>query len=335
MSFSPVNRLSHALQHIAQIPERHEERFQKADQNGDGQLSRDEFNSAAGHKGDGRHGARRVQRTFERLDLNKDGAISRDEAEFHAQDKQARAFLSAINRTADVLERKLDRILEIDDRAAGRFDRADGDGDGELTFEEFSQAHGRRRLGDRALKRLEARFDRLDSDGNGTISRDEALERAQDRQVSALDRLNGELQAFRDFVLSVQETLSGVAAPPPADDGSTLSGTGETVETTVTLAADADAPPADETVAATEDPAAAPLAETGEARADEPADPVVAEATGVETSASPEVLADQQTDPALQLLSAQGSQQIQPGARQIVLNYTQVSITTTTVSITA
>jgi len=106
-----------------------EKLFQRADKNGDGQISRDEWS--------------RRPRAFDRLDQNHDGFISREEAQTAVR-RRARNKRRFAEKALQRLDKNNDGQISRDEwvRNPKAFDRLDGNHDGVITREEL--AAGRR-----------------------------------------------------------------------------------------------------------------------------------------------------------------------------------------------
>jgi Ca2+-binding EF-hand superfamily protein len=102
--------------------------LRRADANGDGQISREEW--------------KRNPRAFDRLDGNRDGVISRDEAQQAARDRTERRH-KALERIDKNNDGQINR--EEWPRGPEAFDRLDQNHDGLLTREEIAAGRRHRR----------------------------------------------------------------------------------------------------------------------------------------------------------------------------------------------
>ena len=102
--------------------------LKRADANGDGQISRDEW--------------KRNPRGFDRLDGNRDGVISRDEAQQAARDRVERR-----HKALERIDKNNDGQISRDEwpRGPEGFDRLDQNHDGLLTREELAAGRRHRR----------------------------------------------------------------------------------------------------------------------------------------------------------------------------------------------
>jgi Ca2+-binding EF-hand superfamily protein len=102
--------------------------LRRADVNGDGQISRDEW--------------KRNPRAFDRLDSNRDGVISRDEAQQAARNRAERR-----HKALERIDKNNDGQISRDEwpRAPETFDRLDQNHDGLLTREELAAARHHKR----------------------------------------------------------------------------------------------------------------------------------------------------------------------------------------------
>lgn len=161
----------------AEMQQRVQARFARADANRDGFLTRDEAPARRqGVRGEGREdrGERRAERRerrselFARLDSNRDGVISRGEFENRAQ-RGDRAERRAFR--AERMERRGHRAGVRGQRGGGgfgRFDTVDRNRDGRISLAEAQAG---------AL----ARFARLDLNRDGRVTREER-QRARDQR---------------------------------------------------------------------------------------------------------------------------------------------------------
>lgn len=145
------------------------ERFERMDQNGDGQLTPNEMHRGRSRGEDGKSGQRGGG--FERIDANGDGQVSYEEMtavrpnmpqeRFDGLDKDGDGFLSHEEMRSGHQRRGSEGRRRD---PAQRFEKADANSDGELTFDEFSL---------HAEKMRRQLFDRMDADGNGVVSKEE------------------------------------------------------------------------------------------------------------------------------------------------------------------
>ena len=153
------------------MPNMTAERFERMDQNGDGQLTPNEIHRARARSGD-RDSDRRGERGrgFEHVDSNGDGQVSFEELtavrpnisheRFDGLDKDGDGFLSH-----EELRRGHRRGGEgRHGDPARHFEKADVNGDGELSFEEFSANAEEMRM---------RMFNRMDVNGDGVVTREE------------------------------------------------------------------------------------------------------------------------------------------------------------------
>ena len=111
-----------------------EKLFQRGDKNGDGQISRDEW--------------QRRPKAFDHVDQNHDGFISRDEAQTAARHRAERVQRGAgSERAVQRLDKNNDGQISRDEWLGdpGRFDRLDRNHDGVITRDELPQGRHRRR----------------------------------------------------------------------------------------------------------------------------------------------------------------------------------------------
>ena len=102
--------------------------FQRADKNGDGQISRDEW--------------LKRPKAFDRIDQNHDGFISREEAQTAARHRAARLKKHGGERATRLLDKNNDGQIARDEwvRNPKAFDRLDANHDGVITRDEMSRA---------------------------------------------------------------------------------------------------------------------------------------------------------------------------------------------------
>lgn len=129
-----------------------QEMFRRIDQDGDGKVTKEEFTSGAPQ---GPRGADRpdFDRVFSQIDKNSDGAI--DEAEHTG-------FLSAMSEMSPGRPSAADFAKNL-------FGKADADGDGKVTADEF-RSSATNRTSESLLDKL---FKESDADGDGVISQAE------------------------------------------------------------------------------------------------------------------------------------------------------------------
>jgi hypothetical protein len=166
----------------AEMQQRVQARFARADANRDGFLTRDEAPARPqGVRGERREdrAERRAERggrralLFARLDSNRDGMISRAEFDNRAQrgDRTERRAFRA-ERRADRMERRGDRAgrgRQGGGGGFGRFERVDTNRDGRISLAEAQTG---------AL----ARFARLDLNRDGRVTREERLRAREQRR---------------------------------------------------------------------------------------------------------------------------------------------------------
>jgi Ca2+-binding EF-hand superfamily protein len=161
---------------------RAEARFARLDADGDGVVTREEFNES---------GMRRAGRMFRQLDADGDGELTMAEFTANVADRAERMF-SRMDRDGDgrVTAEDRPRNLARADRPgqAGMGPRGMGREMRELMRGDGMTAES---LAGLMEERAGARFDRLDADGDGMISREEFMaglgERAE-RMVARMDR---------------------------------------------------------------------------------------------------------------------------------------------------
>ncbi|MCH7959345.1 MAG: EF-hand domain-containing protein [Candidatus Hydrogenedentes bacterium] len=155
----------------AAMPRMTAERFERMDQNGDGQLTPNEIHRGRARGGDrDSEGRGRGSRGFEYVDTNGDGQVSYEELTtvhpnlpvegFNRMDEDGNGFLSRE-------ELRRDHRRDGEGRQgdpARRFKQADTNGDGELSYDEFSA------IAQRMRRHI---FDRMDANGDGAVSREE------------------------------------------------------------------------------------------------------------------------------------------------------------------
>ena len=98
-------------------------RFDRLDQNGDGEITRAEIEAASSERA-GKRANRRADRMFE-ADANGDGAVTREELKAYRENRNP-------DKNGDGV---IDRA-EFMEKAAERFDRLDKNGDGVLSEDE-------------------------------------------------------------------------------------------------------------------------------------------------------------------------------------------------------
>ena len=162
-----------------ELPERARERFMRADQDGDGKVSKDEFRRMVAAfqppwGGDRSRDSAAGQNLFRLLDSNRDGRLSRSELQ------NAVKILDRLDRNGNGLLEQQEIFSmaasrpqgpdrkEIEQRIAAIFERIDSNGDGKISKDE-------------ARGPLADNFDRADGNGDGFISRDEFLRGAMRR----------------------------------------------------------------------------------------------------------------------------------------------------------
>ncbi|MCH7911349.1 MAG: EF-hand domain-containing protein [Candidatus Hydrogenedentes bacterium] len=157
----------------AAIPRMTAERFERMDQNGDGQLTPNEMHRWRARGGDrDSEGRGRGSRGFEHVDTNGDGLVSYEEVNavrhmpqerFDRMDEDGDGFLSREELRRD--HRRGGEGRHGD--PARRFEKADANGDGELSFDEFSAV---------APRMNEHIFSRIDANGDGVVTLQEMVQ---------------------------------------------------------------------------------------------------------------------------------------------------------------
>ena len=134
--------------------ERISEQFTRLDTDGDGMISREEFEAGMNA---------RAERSAERRDDRAQRRSERHErrAQMPEEMREMRGQLRALMREGMTLESFSNLTQE---QAGARFDRLDADGHGEITLEEFTS-----NLAERAQKM----FARMDRDDDGVVTRDD------------------------------------------------------------------------------------------------------------------------------------------------------------------
>lgn len=176
-----------------------ERQLRKADKDGDGKLSREEFAAslkadetpkqplAGGEGRGGRPGAGQFnpKEAFARMDANKDGKISKDEARGPIEQN---------------------------------FDRIDGDSDGSISEEEFMAAA--RRLGAGGpeggapgREQIEQQFDRADANSDGKLTKDEVPENMRQGFERMLERVGGDSLTKEQFLRFMMARQGGAGRP--------------------------------------------------------------------------------------------------------------------------
>ena len=150
-----------AEQMRAKYQERTQERFRKADSDGDGALS----------KAEAQAGMPRLAKDFDAIDTNKDGKITPDELRAHGARRHAQTTQRGDRpRRQDAEARKA--------RFDQDFKRADTDGDGALSKAEAGKA----------MPRLARHFDAIDSNHDGKITQEEVKASVEKRRAERLQR---------------------------------------------------------------------------------------------------------------------------------------------------
>jgi hypothetical protein len=131
---------------FASAGDRQDRMISKLDQNGDGLISRDEFQSPKGDPG---------ARILERADLNDDGSVTIEEAQnahaVHKAERKAEMTKREAEHDArfEQMMSKVDNdgdgIISPDEMRGMAFNRMDKNDDGFISADEFKSAHDRRR----------------------------------------------------------------------------------------------------------------------------------------------------------------------------------------------
>ena len=156
------------------------QRFERVDADGSGDLSFDEFANAhrarAEAAGQPAPSAEQLKEAFNRIDRNADGSLSKREVAAHLKDARQSRF-------------------------EARFDRVDTDNSGDIDLDEFSAARkSRAKAAGRPAPtedQLQDAFDRIDRDEDGALSKREIV--AQHRERLAADFLRSLIEIQEQF----------------------------------------------------------------------------------------------------------------------------------------
>jgi Ca2+-binding EF-hand superfamily protein len=147
--------------------------FERADANGDGKLTKDEW-------------TKRALERFDAIDTNRDGKVTRQESRTHCESMKADRF-AAMDRDSDG---KLSRE-EVSRMPRERFDALDTNRDGYLSQEELEHRRGGRDFCDD-----DRMFSHFDKNGDGVVTRDE-VRKASEAKFAELDA-NGDGSITRE-----------------------------------------------------------------------------------------------------------------------------------------
>jgi Ca2+-binding EF-hand superfamily protein len=143
--------------------------FQKADANGSGGLSLEEFKSAGPKGANAPKGAPSVEEAFAQFDTDKSGELNQKELEAGAK----QAFESRLQQGGLVSGNNVVQ-LNSNNFAQSIFDQSDSNGDGGLSLDEFKA--GKPQGGPSGGPSDEDVFAQLDADGDGSVTSGELQE---------------------------------------------------------------------------------------------------------------------------------------------------------------
>lgn len=214
---------------VENLPGMTEQRFERMDADGDGQLAPEELRARSGRGEQGRARGSAGDR-FSAADRDGDGKLNREEVQagmprfpmerFDAVDLDGDGAL-----TLEELAQSRNRSTPEGDHRSGRagmVERLDRDGDGEISLDEF-----------RAVRpdMTEERFSAVDTNRSGGISRSEFRAAAGERRDPAerrefLERVFAERDGDGDGALSLEEAQGG-PRPMPAERFNRLDANGD------------------------------------------------------------------------------------------------------------
>jgi Ca2+-binding EF-hand superfamily protein len=187
---------------VADLAALKERMFKKADANGDGAITLDEFTANAPKDGKGPDAAS----LFAEIDSDGDGSVSRDESDAFIAKRFSSGMQSVfLGDQEGSSAGGLDELLSASDDLVSTLissflSATDTDGDGKVTSDEIAASD------DENAKKL---FGLFDADGNGTVD-DTELAQAKDELQ----------QAFREALVKLQgaqgsDQANGLQGPPP------------------------------------------------------------------------------------------------------------------------
>ena len=168
--------------------------FQKADSNDDGSLSLDEFSASGPEKNSGSANAAekaRAEKLFKTIDTDGDGKASETEMGAFISKLSAETQSSLIS-----LQQTQGGQGPMKDPMSDLMDKADSDGDGMLSLDEFNAA----KPDDVSSDQSDKMFGEMDSDGDGKVTQDE-------------------LKTFAESHRPDQAAGAGQMPPPPPSGG--------------------------------------------------------------------------------------------------------------------
>ena len=147
----------------AEMKQRFEAEFKKADSDGDGALSKAEAEKSMP----------RLAKDFDAIDTNKDGKLTQDEIRTHMEARMAERHKSMQGKGAPSPEQMEKRRAEMKQRFDAEFKKADTDGDGALSKAEA----------EKSMPRLAKNFDAVDTNKDGKLTQDEIRSHMQARMA--------------------------------------------------------------------------------------------------------------------------------------------------------